>query len=67
VLSANPAAALASTNPDSTSVSNSASSSGLAGARASRRSRTTATLNPSLLAFSPAATTPTRSTSAQKS
>jgi hypothetical protein len=42
VLSAKPAAARASTDPDNTSVSNSASSSGPAGARTARRSRTTA-------------------------
>src|SRR5689334_22880382 len=42
VLSARPAAARARTSPASVSVSNAASSSGPAGARASRRSRTTA-------------------------
>src|SRR5258706_4483540 len=49
VVSAGPAAARARTNPASTSVSNAASSSGPAGTRASRRSRTTARLNPSSL------------------
>jgi len=42
---------LASTNPVSTSVSKSASSSGVAGTRDSRKSRTTARLNPRLLVF----------------
>src|SRR6266851_4277687 len=51
VPSARPAAARASTNPASTSVSNAASSSGPAGERASRRSRTTAKLNLGPLAF----------------
>lgn len=46
VPSASPAEARASTNPASTSVSNCANSSGLAGDRRSRRSRTTARLNP---------------------
>ena len=45
VPSASPAAARASTNPASTSVSNASSSSGPATARASRRSRTTANVN----------------------
>ena len=52
VESASPAAARASTKPDSTSVSKSASSSGVADARASRRSRTTAKPNPCLHLFS---------------
>src|SRR6202034_1043838 len=51
VTSASPAAARARTNPASTSVSNPASSAGPAGERTSRRSRTTARLNPGLLAF----------------
>src|SRR5258705_2000955 len=51
VTSASPAAARASTNPASTSVSNAASSAAPAGARASRRSRTAARLNPGPLAF----------------
>jgi hypothetical protein len=49
--SASPAAARASTNPVSTSVSKSATSSGVAGTRDSRRSRTAARLNPRLLVF----------------
>ncbi len=53
--SANPAADRASTNPASTSVSKSGSSSGLDGARLSRKSRTTAKLNPRLLVFTPPA------------
>jgi hypothetical protein len=51
VVSASPADARASTNPASTSVSKSASSSGLGGRRTGRRSRTTARANSSLLAF----------------
>src|SRR5208282_1968242 len=51
VASASPAAARARTNPASTSVSNAASSSGPAGTRASRRSRTTARLNLGPLTF----------------
>jgi len=51
VPSDSPAAARASTNPASTSVSNAASSSGPATARASRRSRTTASVNPTPPAF----------------
>jgi hypothetical protein len=46
VPSAKPADARASTNPASTSVSNSATSSGPAGTRRSRKSRTTASPNP---------------------
>jgi hypothetical protein len=48
VLSDSPAAAQARTNPASTLVSNAASSSGPAGTRTSRRSRTMARLNPGL-------------------
>ncbi len=51
VASANPAAARARTNPANTSVSRTSSSSGPAGARTSRRSRTTARLNPGPLVF----------------
>jgi hypothetical protein len=52
VPSDSPAAARASTNPASTSVSNAASSSGAATGRASRRSRTTASANSGPPAFS---------------
>ena len=46
-----PADARAKTNPDNTSVSNAASSSSVAGARNSRRSRTAASANPHPLNF----------------
>ena len=46
VLSATPADALASTNPASTSVSKASISSALDGSRSSRKSRTSASVNP---------------------
>jgi hypothetical protein len=57
VESAKPAAARARTNPASTSVSNAARSSGVAGARATRGSRTTARLNRGPLIFTQTAGT----------